>query len=742
MTDIMKAAEQAMAQLKAGDPMQAVQLIAPILTESGDHPLLLNILGLAYDDIGETDKALQHFESAAARKPDYFNAFFNLGRLLQRMGREEEAITAFDSALKVKPDYVDALVGRGNVYAAQHAYEKAKADYEKAISLDPDSRDAVLNLGNVLQETNDYGKAEQRYLKALELSPGEAGIYFNLGRLYFSQARYGEATVQYRRAVRLDPTSATHCRGLASCFEIMPIDRFDAELKADLMACMACDGVEAEHLMPAAIKLLKLDPVFSAVLQSAMTVPLPKQEDEVLPLRELAGIDDPLLSVLLRTAPLADADIEHLLTHVRASVLAVAGAGLGKPLENTLEFLGAVSEQCFLTEYAWWSEPWEETALDGLLEDSLVEDGLVNDGGEPDRVALMAHCLYRPLSSLALRNSAFADADLAAYGPEFHVLIRQQLEEPAEELHLASSMPELTAIAAGTSKDVKDQYEENPYPRWRMMTPLLSATPQAIMEDLFPESEADFSELATEPDILIAGCGTGMHAFHAATRFIDAKVTAIDLSRTSLGFAARKANELKISNVEFGIADILALGDWPERYDIIESIGTLVAMDDPLAAWQILTDMLKPGGLMKIGLYSETARQGIVAARAFVADGGYTADKDEIRRCRHDMHALPPDHPARTPMRSADFFSISGTRDLIFHVKEIRFTIREIAEMLDKLELEFLGFEIRGPDILDAYNEMFPDDPSAQNLENWHQFEQANPRSFAEMYQFWLQKKS
>ncbi len=93
-------------------------------------------------------------------------------------------------------------------------------------------------------------------------------------------------------------------------------------------------------------------------------------------------------------------------------------------------------------------------------------------------------------------------------------------------------------------------------------------------------------------------------------------------------------------------------------------------------------------------------------------------------------------------MRSADFFSVSGTRDLIFHVKEIRFTIPEIAEMLDKLDLEFLGFEIRGPDILDAYNEMFPGDRSAQNLENWHRFEQANPRSFAEMYQFWLQKKS
>ena len=50
-------------------------------------------------------------------------------------------------------------------------------------------------------------------------------------------------------------------------------------------------------------------------------------------------------------------------------------------------------------------------------------------------------------------------------------------------------------------------------------------------------------------------------------------------------------------------ADILDFKDkLNKQFDIIESIGVLHHMDNPMAGWKILTDCLKPGGLMKIGL--------------------------------------------------------------------------------------------------------------------------------------------
>ena len=62
-------------------------------------------------------------------------------------------------------------------------------------------------------------------------------------------------------------------------------------------------------------------------------------------------------------------------------------------------------------------------------------------------------------------------------------------------------------------------------------------------------------------------------------------------------------------------ADILNLGQLNKQFDIVESVGVLHHMGNPMEGWKVLTDCLKPGGLMKIGLYSELARKNNVKIR-------------------------------------------------------------------------------------------------------------------------------
>ena len=76
-----------------------------------------------------------------------------------------------------------------------------------------------------------------------------------------------------------------------------------------------------------------------------------------------------------------------------------------------------------------------------------------------------------------------------------------------------------------------------------------------------------------------------------------------------------RLNELGLENLEYLHADILHLHQLGQKFDIIESAGVLHHMDEPMAGWRVLTDLLKPGGLMKIGLYSQSARQQIVKIR-------------------------------------------------------------------------------------------------------------------------------
>jgi hypothetical protein len=143
-------------------------------------------------------------------------------------------------------------------------------------------------------------------------------------------------------------------------------------------------------------------------------------------------------------------------------------------------------------------------------------------------------------------------------------------------------------------------------------------------------------------------------------------------------------------------------------------------MREPLEGWRTLVSLLKSGGFMKLGLYSELARRHIVAARRKVAGL-------QVREARRRIFALPAGDPARAVTTLRDFYSASGARDLVLHVQEHRFTIPAIASAIAALGVEFLGFELPGKKL-------------ALSLEQWDAFETANPDTFASMYQFWIRK--
>jgi ubiquinone/menaquinone biosynthesis C-methylase UbiE len=75
--------------------------------------------------------------------------------------------------------------------------------------------------------------------------------------------------------------------------------------------------------------------------------------------------------------------------------------------------------------------------------------------------------------------------------------------------------------------------------------------------------------------VLIAGCGTGKQPIVSAIGYRNSDVLAVDLSRASLTFAKRKAQELNVENIRFAQADIMRLDVLDERDDVIECAEVL-----------------------------------------------------------------------------------------------------------------------------------------------------------------------
>ena len=70
---------------------------------------------------------------------------------------------------------------------------------------------------------------------------------------------------------------------------------------------------------------------------------------------------------------------------------------------------------------------------------------------------------------------------------------------------------------------------------------------------------------------------------------------------------------------------------------------------------------------------------------------------------------------------------------------EHQHTIADLQRIIDANGLRFLGFVVPA-EVLSNYRAQFPNDPAAIELDNWAQFEAANPETFRTMYQFWTQK--
>ena len=140
---------------------------------------------------------------------------------------------------------------------------------------------------------------------------------------------------------------------------------------------------------------------------------------------------------------------------------------------------------------------------------------------------------------------------------------------------------------------------------------------------------------------------------------------------------------------------------------------------------------------MRIGLYSELARQHIVEIRREIALLGVGTSEADIRKFRQSLAGSRDENHQRLTT-SSDFFSLSAMRDLIFHVQEHHFTLPQIEHCLNELGLKFCGFENK--DLVSRFKELHAEEADIYDLILWHEFEEKKPQAFSGMYQFWCQK--
>ncbi len=330
---------------------------------------------------------------------------------------------------------------------------------------------------------------------------------------------------------------------------------------------------------------------------------------------------------------------------------------------------------------------------------SFLEDPDEIEGLTPDHPA---YSLYRPLP-------------LGMPGPA--AVVERHLEEPARERQLAARLEPLP-----TADAVTEQYEQNPYPRWREL------------EDTGPPGTFHQFE---SPRVLVAGGGTGRHALLCARRYLGARVWAVDVSAASLAYAWRQAERLGFSQVRFLRGDLLHLDglELPAEFELIESVGVLHHLQSPLAGLRALVGRLCPNGWMRLGLYSRRARAGLEPARQLARRWG----RLPLRELRSQLVARLEPKDLQFLIGFKDFYSLSGLRDLLLHEREQEYDLPQVAQLLAEAGLQFAGFDGLPQPVLQQFTTRFGR-AQLNDLNCWDSFEQERHDTFRGMYLFWCRR--
>jgi tetratricopeptide (TPR) repeat protein len=167
-------------------------------------------------DANKTEMAVEAYNQAVAKNPDFADAWFKLGVSYALIEKQNEIDALNQENPEETPTPTPARKSRNNKKDApvvrtkdsEKAFEKAVVAYKKILAKNKEDDAAYYNLGrsyNKLDEDEDAAKALK---EAVKLKPEEALYQTEYGAILIKLAQYDEAVRALKKALEIDPENS------------------------------------------------------------------------------------------------------------------------------------------------------------------------------------------------------------------------------------------------------------------------------------------------------------------------------------------------------------------------------------------------------------------------------------------------------------------------------------------------------------------------------------------------------
>jgi tetratricopeptide (TPR) repeat protein len=157
-TDTSKLSPRQMKELRADILMarklfpDAIALYEEIASAEPKNAVLLNKIGIAYQQLGRPDRAEHYYKRAVKADKKYANALNNLGTIQYGKQNYGKAIRYYKKALEGGTDVATIYSNLGYAYFGEKHYPEAMQAFQQALAVDPEIFSKRGGFGTIVQQ--------------------------------------------------------------------------------------------------------------------------------------------------------------------------------------------------------------------------------------------------------------------------------------------------------------------------------------------------------------------------------------------------------------------------------------------------------------------------------------------------------------------------------------------------------------------------------------------------------------
>ncbi|NTW52798.1 MAG: tetratricopeptide repeat protein [Chlorobiaceae bacterium] len=165
-------------------------------------------LGLLFGKTGQRAEQADAYRASVHINPDYAGSWYNLAVVYRDASQFKQAIDASKQVIRINPAHVPALLIQGYAYGKLGQQVREIDAYLQALRIDEFSSDVYVCLGVAYSNVHREGDEVKAYEQALQVKPDDAAALFNLGHYYQEHGNKEKGMEYYSRLKSVDPAMA------------------------------------------------------------------------------------------------------------------------------------------------------------------------------------------------------------------------------------------------------------------------------------------------------------------------------------------------------------------------------------------------------------------------------------------------------------------------------------------------------------------------------------------------------